>query len=509
MHGYRRVQVKNEPVQCVNMATILNSMISQGHCAPGYEPVRQLFEQHLREGIEDRCQCCIYVKGEKILDIHGTSPHTPKEDLPFEYTGSSLQNVFSSSKVLTSLVIAMLEDRGHLKYDQKVSDLWPEYGQHGKENTTVSQVMRHEAGLSRFDKSLKAIDLTPERIRQGAVSDIIASQVPEHPPGEQRVYHSITRGWIANEIVRRADPKGRTIGQFLVEEVALPLGLKNELNIGTPLHLHQNNIAPLKDFPTWWAWGQLVRPRFLGGGAYPVSSNFLRFAVIVGLPVWRFLRRSGLLKWFVPVVTAWMNIYQKIFSSSSAKKTSIKTSIKRSLFALHPVELPDFPNAKAMLWVTKSFNTRAMRCAEVPSANGHCSARALAKVAASIVGGGCLGSGEHRLLSSEGCARALGNQTTKKMWNVWNTYFSNAGWNTFKESKKKGRHAFVGWMGLGGSVCQWHPETEMGFGYAMNMLEISPGNDRGRVLQELAVKCARQLAVKKKSNLGVSPSSRV
>jgi hypothetical protein len=67
----------------------------------------------------------------------------------------------------------------------------------------------------------------------------------------------------------------------------------------------------------------------------------------------------------------------------------------------------------------------------------------------------------------------------------------------------------VGWMGLGGSVCQWHPETEMGFGYAMNMLEISPGNDRGRVLQELAVKCARQLVGKKKSNLGVSPSSRV
>ena len=43
------------------------------------------------------------------------------------YGADGLQNLFSSSKVLTSLVVAMLVDRGHLRYDQRVVDLWPSF----------------------------------------------------------------------------------------------------------------------------------------------------------------------------------------------------------------------------------------------------------------------------------------------------------------------------------------------------------------------------------------------
>ena len=57
-----------------------------------------------------------------------------------------------------------------------------------------------------------------------------------------RAYHGFTRGFILNEIVRRVDSEGRTVGEFLRAEIAKPLGLnmaigaeKEELDKGHPL----------------------------------------------------------------------------------------------------------------------------------------------------------------------------------------------------------------------------------------------------------------------------------
>lgn len=38
-----------------------------------------------------------------------------------------------------------------------------------------------------------------------------------------RSYHALTRGFVINEIVRRVDPKKRTLGEFVSEEMAGPL----------------------------------------------------------------------------------------------------------------------------------------------------------------------------------------------------------------------------------------------------------------------------------------------
>ena len=43
--------------------------------------------------------------------------------------------------------MAMLVDRGLVDYDDLVSEHWPEFGVHGKEEITVADVMRHEGGV--------------------------------------------------------------------------------------------------------------------------------------------------------------------------------------------------------------------------------------------------------------------------------------------------------------------------------------------------------------------------
>jgi CubicO group peptidase (beta-lactamase class C family) len=61
----------------------------------------------------------------------------------------------------------------------------------------------------------------------------IADLEPLAEPGTQTLYLSMTFGWILGELVRRVDPQGRTLGRFVREEIAAPLGI-TDLWIGIP-----------------------------------------------------------------------------------------------------------------------------------------------------------------------------------------------------------------------------------------------------------------------------------
>jgi CubicO group peptidase (beta-lactamase class C family) len=63
---------------------------------------------------------------------------------------NSLQVIFSTSKVASSLAAAMLVDRGLLDYNAKIAKYWPKFGENGKENITVKELLQHRAGLAWF-----------------------------------------------------------------------------------------------------------------------------------------------------------------------------------------------------------------------------------------------------------------------------------------------------------------------------------------------------------------------
>lgn len=428
---------------------------------PGYEPIRDCFESHFANNVNQCAQVCVFVRGEKVADLWGAL-RDPAADAPQHgYGPGSLQNVFSSSKALTSLVVAMLVDRGHLRYDQLVTDLWPEYGQNGKGSTTIAMVMRHEAGLPAFKKPIDVLELTADRVRAGSVSDLIASKKLSFPPGEQRAYHFITRGWIVNEIVRRADPQGRTVGEFLRDEVATPLGFAEELFFGLPAEMH-SRVAPLVERGLFGDARQYFLPRALGGGETPGAQ-------------WLRTRMASL----------------GLAAGASTAKLVAQLLGRRVPMPIVVGDEDDASNREIAMHASTMFNHPRVRQCEIPSGNAHASARAMAAVAAAIVEGGALPGGP-RLLSEQGCVQGHGDPDTKRMLGMDFT-FTNAGWCTFK----KMRSGFVGWMGLGGSVLQWHPEARVGFGYAMNLLEplLSTGQ-RGLELQRVALQCASAEAAK-------------
>ena len=62
--------------------------------------------------------------------------------------------MFSATKGVTALAVALAVSRGLIDYDAKVADYWPEFAQAGKGAITVRQLLSHQAGLVVIDPPL-------------------------------------------------------------------------------------------------------------------------------------------------------------------------------------------------------------------------------------------------------------------------------------------------------------------------------------------------------------------
>jgi CubicO group peptidase (beta-lactamase class C family) len=164
---------------------------------------------------------------------------------------------------VSSIVVAILVDRGLLSYETKISDIWPEFGANGKDAITVEDLMRHESGLHEFDFSVQAVHCQRSILKSGnnnilsrqiASSKVELGEAAEKPP---RKYHFITRGFIINEIVMRVDPKKRTVGEFLRDEIATPLQLCGKFTVGPETLENSHKIAPLVPNRLSWIVAQI------------------------------------------------------------------------------------------------------------------------------------------------------------------------------------------------------------------------------------------------------------
>ena len=323
-----------------------------------------------------------------------------------------------------------------------------------------------------------------------------------------RQYHSLTRGWIINELVRRVDPQSRTIGEFLRDEIAKPLQLGSELSIGTPRHLlsspptknadsRQHDIRPLKMTSFWWTWFNLLVPRMLGGGKVPLHSFAMRCFMVLMMPCYKIMERLDLIKSVSNLFTLAdipRESQQTITSDEEEQTNSNDECIRRRGAFAPQLTTRALWDSKKNVGVSDLFNMAEVMSSECPSANGYASGHALAKVASMIVCGGRLpGASSVRVLLKKGVDQAHAAPVEAKMFGFPRFWFTQAGWNIFKPWwGDGGRRGFVGWFGLGGSVCMWHPELSIGFGYAMNKMEITPTNERGLRLQREVVRCVRR-----------------
>jgi CubicO group peptidase (beta-lactamase class C family) len=207
-----------------------------GDVDEGYGKLADVFRRNMTSGQEIGAAVTVYRDGVKVVDLwggyrNGITKAPWKED--------TAVTVFSTTKGVSSLAVAVAASRGLISYDAKVADYWPEFAQAGKESVTVRQLLAHQAGLPVLDQPLTLDDLA-DPVKMSAK---IAAQAPAWTPGERYGYHGVSLGWYESELIRHADPAGRSLGRYFADEIATPLGL--DFYIGLPASVDRSRIARL------------------------------------------------------------------------------------------------------------------------------------------------------------------------------------------------------------------------------------------------------------------------
>ncbi|WP_297699742.1 serine hydrolase domain-containing protein [Mycobacterium sp.] len=247
-----------------------------GDVDAGYGKVADAFRATLGDGAEVGAAVAVYRDGVKVVDLWGGYRNGLTKD---PWQPDTMVNMFSTTKGVAALVVAVAVSRGLISYDAKVAEYWPEFAQSGKADVTVRQLLGHQAGLCALTPKPTLADVAdPERL-----SPILAAQEPAWRPGTRHGYHAITLGWYESELIRRTDPAARTLGQFLADEIVAPSGL--DLHIGLPDSVDRRRVAHVHN----WVRAEtllhlgVMPPGFVGASLNPVGLTARTIAVPRGV----------------------------------------------------------------------------------------------------------------------------------------------------------------------------------------------------------------------------------
>ena len=238
-------------------------MSLDGFVADGWSDVADALANNIDNRDDVGAGVSVFHKGKCVVDIAGG--FFDKEATK-PYTLDTLQLVFSSTKGVVATAVAMCVQRGLLSYEDPVSQIWPEFAAHGKENVTVAQLLSHQAGLYTVDGPLTF----EEVLDWNTMVTRLANTAPLFPVGSTHGYHAFTFGWLAGHLVRLVD--GRSIGRFIREEIANPMG--GEIYVGLPEHL-EHRVSPVN---TGWP-RETVKQQVLPSEGNSVSETVRSFTL--------------------------------------------------------------------------------------------------------------------------------------------------------------------------------------------------------------------------------------
>ena len=208
------------------MATASVQFPIHGITAPGFEPIRDVFERNFTADIEVGASFAAVVDGETVVDLWGGFQD---RDCTRPWREDTLVNVYSTTKGIASAALATVVEEGLLDYDAPVRDYWPEF-QAGTGGLTVAQFLSHQSGVCGLRDPVSVEDLYDF----SAMTTRIAAEEPHWEPGTAAGYHAILWGFLAGELALRT--AGKSLGQLLRERIAGPLDA--DFHIGLPVSEH-------------------------------------------------------------------------------------------------------------------------------------------------------------------------------------------------------------------------------------------------------------------------------
>ncbi len=213
------------------------SVAIAGRCDGRLGPVREAFAENFAAHGEVGAAVAVTLDSNPVVDLWAGHTDAARTH---PWTHDTIVNIASATKGLTAICAHRLVDRGLLDLEAPVATYWPEFAQAGKADLPVHFLLSHRAGLPAIEAPLPTEALYDWATMTGA----LAAQAPWWEPGMKHGYHVFTFGWLVGELVRRT--AGMSLGSYLREEVAGPLGLDCHIGLAA---IHDARVAEFIPVP--------------------------------------------------------------------------------------------------------------------------------------------------------------------------------------------------------------------------------------------------------------------
>ena len=191
---------------------------------------------------------------------------------------------FSISKQLVVATLLSFVERGLLSLATPVAEVLPDFGVRGKGAITLSHLLTHTGGLLADVPMLPLEDL----ISLERFTAYVCASAPEAPPGQRVIYSKMASHAVMASMLAAVDPGTRPFATIMIEEVLLPLGMRNTTLGPPPGNRYVAPVVPRYRRPAGMFTAEAVAgsaqlmlhpgSQIPGAGYTTTAEDFYRFA---------------------------------------------------------------------------------------------------------------------------------------------------------------------------------------------------------------------------------------
>jgi len=199
--------------------------VSVGMTEEGVEAIWRSVEEIYRTGTHPAISLCFRRQGKVILNraighASGNGPNATDNRSQKLMQPETPVCYFSGSKAITAFLIHLLNEDKLIDLHDPVSFYLPEFGQHGKQNISIHQVLSHRSGMAKMPDSVHIDSLADNN---EIWKHLCATKIPTTQTSKL-AYHALTGGYILERIINKVTDM--SIQEFLDLRVRKPMKMK-------------------------------------------------------------------------------------------------------------------------------------------------------------------------------------------------------------------------------------------------------------------------------------------
>ena len=191
-------------------------------CAVDVEPIWVEVRRMYATGLHPAIALHVVHQGRVVLDrTVGHLCNDPDGRVGAQARPDSLFNLFSASKIVTATLVQALVDDGVLDLQDRVTRWIPAFGQRGKGDVRLRNLLDHTAGIPDMPRGF---DLDAALDAGRPPLEALCALRPRSEPGRRVAYSPVATWFLVQEIIERAT--GRGLRGLLRERLLDPLGIE-------------------------------------------------------------------------------------------------------------------------------------------------------------------------------------------------------------------------------------------------------------------------------------------